>query len=158
MSEPLLEKILEVGGLESLTFILLNSIAHVIKKHSVKNLQENQKYGDLKKQLFLFENQYTGFDALFIDYYTNTRFKIDQELEADLFSLKIMNEMGLEFSIEKYKSTLKVLQDEQETKNELMRVDTSQFESVFRNKSGEFKSNINVEKIFLEFKAKVSQL
>jgi hypothetical protein len=26
-----------------------------------------QKYGDLKKQLFLFENGYLGFDALFID-------------------------------------------------------------------------------------------
>ena len=109
MSEPLLEKILEAGGLESLTFILLNSIAHVIKKHSVKNLEENQKYGDLKKQLFLFENQYTGFDALFIDYYTNTRFKIDQELDSDLFSLKIMNEMGIKFSIDKYKATLKVI-------------------------------------------------
>lgn len=33
MSEPFLEQVLEVGGLESLTFILLNNIAHVVKKH-----------------------------------------------------------------------------------------------------------------------------
>ena len=38
----------------------------------------------------MFENQYTGFDALFIDYYTNTRYKIDQELEADLFAAYLL--------------------------------------------------------------------
>ena len=72
----------------------------------------------------MFENQYTGFDALFIDYYTNTRYKIDQELEADLFALKIMNEMGLEFSVEKYKETLKIIQDEEEMKQKLLKIDT----------------------------------
>ena len=72
----------------------------------------------------MFENQYTGFDALFIDYYTNTRYKIDQELEADLFALKIMNEMGLEFSVEKYKETLKIIQDEEEIKQKLLKIDT----------------------------------
>lgn len=41
MSEPLLEEILAVGGIESLAFILLNDIAHVIKKHSRSNLKES---------------------------------------------------------------------------------------------------------------------
>lgn len=77
MSEPYLESLLQAGGVESLAFALLNEISHVIKKHSRQNLQQSHKYGDLKKQFFLFENQYTGFDALFIDYYTNTRYKID---------------------------------------------------------------------------------
>ena len=38
ISEPFLEQLLEVGGLESLTFLLLNNIAHVIKSHSRSNL------------------------------------------------------------------------------------------------------------------------
>jgi len=29
-----------------------------------------------------------------MDYYTNTRFNLDQELEADLFALKVMKENG----------------------------------------------------------------
>jgi hypothetical protein len=41
MSEPLLEEILAVGGVESLAFVLLNDIAHVIKKHSRANLKES---------------------------------------------------------------------------------------------------------------------
>ena len=43
----------------------------------------------------MFENQYIGFDALFMDYYTNSRFTLDQELEADLFALRIMQDLGI---------------------------------------------------------------
>jgi hypothetical protein len=104
----------------------------------------------LKKQFFLFENQYTGFDALFIDYYTNTRFKIDQELEADLFALKMMNELGFGFSIEKYRSTLKAIQDEQETKSSLLKPDPSKFHKTLQSKSEGFSSSLNVESLFKE--------
>jgi hypothetical protein len=72
----------------------------------------------------LFENQYTGFDALFIDYFTNTRFKIEQEIEADLFALRVMSEMGIKFNVEDYRTTLKVLQDENITKEKLLMIDT----------------------------------
>jgi hypothetical protein len=41
ISEPYLEEILRVGGVESLAFILLNDIAHVIKKHQSSNLKES---------------------------------------------------------------------------------------------------------------------
>ena len=114
MSEAFLDEILGSGGLEALAFILLNNVAHVMKKHVRENIFSSQRYGDLKKQMFLFENQYTGFDALFIDYYTNTRFKIDQELQADLFALNIMKEMGFiqNFTGDQYRKTLKVIQDE----------------------------------------------
>ena len=43
----------------------------------------------------MFENQYIGFDALFIEYYTNGRYSNEQELEADMFALRVMRECGL---------------------------------------------------------------
>ena len=39
-----------------------------------------------------------------------------------------------------------------------MKVDKKRFEEVFRGKAGEFKSSVNIENIFEEFKAKVTQL
>lgn len=76
ISEPLFQQLMSQVGMEAIVFLILNEIHHVIKSHHRENLHENKKYGDLRKQLFFFQNQYTGFDALFIDYYTNTRFKI----------------------------------------------------------------------------------
>ena len=38
---------------------------------------QTHHYGDLKSQLFFFTNQYTGYDALFIDHFTNTRYTLD---------------------------------------------------------------------------------
>jgi len=57
----------------------------------------------------LFETGYTGFDALFIDYYTNQRYKIDQELEVDMFALNMMIEIGIDFSLDDYRNTLKII-------------------------------------------------
>ena len=74
---------------------------------------ENIPYGDLKRQLFFFKTEYTGYDALFIDHFTNTRFTRDQETEADLLALRIMHELGLlnqtntNFNQDIYRSTLK---------------------------------------------------
>ena len=79
MSECLLEEVLNVGGLEGLAFLLLHELSHLSKSHLRENLISSIKFGDLKRQLFLFNNQYTGFDALFVDYFTNTRFTLDQE-------------------------------------------------------------------------------
>jgi len=87
MSECLLEDILKAGGLEGLAFVLLHELAHLIKSHLRHNLIETNKFGDLRRQLFMFNNQYTGFDALFVDYFTNTRYTLDQEGEADLIAL-----------------------------------------------------------------------
>jgi hypothetical protein len=91
----LLEEVLNIAGLEGLTFIILHELSHLIKKHIRHNLRDSHRYGDLRKQYFFFENQYIGFDALFIDYYTNTRYTLDQEFESDLLALKLMKEMGL---------------------------------------------------------------
>lgn len=66
----------------------------------------------------MFENQYIGFDALFMDYYTNARFTLDQELEADLFALRIMNEMGMPIrDVEFYRNILKITDQEQTEKD-----------------------------------------
>ena len=69
-------------------------------------------YGDLKNQLFFFTNQYTGYDALFIDYFTNTRYTLDQEEEADELTFVIAQDMGLlgATSTEGYRSILKAVQ------------------------------------------------
>ena len=77
MSDSLLEQTLKVGGLEALAFLLLHELSHIIKSHLRMNLLQLHPYGDLKRQLFLFNNQYTGFDALFIDHFTNTRYTLD---------------------------------------------------------------------------------
>ena len=78
-----------------------------------------QKYGDLKKQLFLFDNGYIGFDALFIDYYTNYRYNVDQEINADILALSIMKQIGISFNQIQYKNTLKIIQDENLVKQKL---------------------------------------
>jgi hypothetical protein len=71
MSESYLERLLELGGLEALAFALLHELGHLVKRHGVRNLTDTYPFGDLRKQYFMFENQYIGFDALFMDYYTN---------------------------------------------------------------------------------------
>ena len=114
MSDTLLEQTLKVGGLEALAFLLLHELSHIIKSHLRKNLLQLHPYGDLKRQLFLFNNQYTGFDALFIDHFTNTRYTLDQEVEADLLAIRLMQEIGLiqdsNFTEEVYKDILKAIQ------------------------------------------------
>ena len=99
--------------MEALAFVILHELAHVVKGHTRSNLGEMHRYGDLRKQLFFFENQYIGFDALMIEYYTNSRFTLDQELEADMFALRAMSECGLALmNVEHYRSILKVIENE----------------------------------------------
>ena len=90
MSESLLEQALRVGNLEALSFLLVNELSHIVKGHLKKNLMQTHNYGDLRNQLFFFTNQYTGYDALFIDHFTNTRYTLDQETEADELTFVIM--------------------------------------------------------------------
>ena len=63
----------------------------------------------------MFTNQYTGFDALFIDHFTNTRYTLDQEVEADLLALRLMHEIGFftagNFNKEVYRNILKLIQE-----------------------------------------------
>ena len=77
ISENLIEDVLRVGGIEGLAFLLLHELSHLVKFHLRLNLIQTNKFGDLKRQLFLFTNQFTGFDALFVDYFTNTRYSLD---------------------------------------------------------------------------------
>ena len=56
MSDSLLEQTLKVGGLEALAFLLLKELSHIIKSHLRTNLMLQIPYGDLKRQLFLFNN------------------------------------------------------------------------------------------------------
>jgi Zn-dependent protease with chaperone function len=76
LSESLLERLLATGGIEALGFALLHELAHVAKRHTVRQLRAHG-FGDLRRQYFLFGNQYIGFDALFMDYYTNSRYTLD---------------------------------------------------------------------------------
>lgn len=55
----------------------------------------------------MFTNEYTGFDAAWIDYFTNSRFTLDQEAEADLIALKVICECGFYLSTSQYKQILK---------------------------------------------------
>jgi hypothetical protein len=55
-----------------------------------------------------------------IEYYTNSRFTIDQELEADMFALRVMRECGLALrDVEHYRSILKVLDNEKDLKKDI---------------------------------------
>ena len=118
ISEPLIEEILSIDGcgLNSLVFLMIREIAHLKKRHTIQNILSYQKYGDLKKQLLLFETGYTGFDALFVDYYTNQRYKIDQEIAVDFVAVGVMKKLGIPFGLKEYRAALKVLQDEKEAK------------------------------------------
>ena len=42
----------------------------------------------------MFQNEYTGFDAAFEEYFTNTRYTLTQEAEADLLALRVIQECG----------------------------------------------------------------
>ena len=64
------------SGTEGLMYLIVLELMHLHYEHLRKNLHKKFKYGDLKKQLMGFKNQYTGFDALFIDYYTNSRYEL----------------------------------------------------------------------------------
>ena len=57
-------------------------------------------------------NQYTGYDALFIDHFTNTRYTLDQEQEADELTFVIMQDIGLlkQTNTEGYRAILKAVQ------------------------------------------------
>lgn len=72
-----MDELLNKTGLEGLAFALLHELAHHVKKHIRHNIRDSYRYGDIRRQLFFFNNQFTGFDALFLDYYTNTRFTLD---------------------------------------------------------------------------------
>ena len=77
ISESLLSQIIEVGGVESLAYVILHELSHLARGHLRQNLMENIPYGDLKRQLMFFKTEYTGYDALFIDHFTNTRYTRD---------------------------------------------------------------------------------
>lgn len=56
-----------------------------------------------------------------MDYYTNGRYTLDQELEADMLALRIMNECGLHLpSEDNYKRLLQILEREPSSKHELI--------------------------------------
>ena len=113
MSESLLERILKTqsGGLEALSLLIVHELGHIVKGHLGKNLSQTHHYGDLKNQLFYFSNEYTGYDALFIDHFTNTRYTLEQEVEADELAWVITQDLGLlgKTDLEGYLSILKAV-------------------------------------------------
>lgn len=136
ISEPLIEQVLTNGenGLTQLIFLIIRELAHLKKRHIMKNILSQHRYGDIKKQLFLFETGYTGFDALFIDYYTNQRMKVEQELHADIFACNVMHKsLGIPFSIDDYRAALKIIQDEPMVKQDL-KTPQIKFEKEFRER------------------------
>lgn len=114
MSESLLEQVLrtESGGIEALSYLILHELCHLVRGHLQTNLQQTFHYGDLKNQLFFFTNQYTGYDALFIDHFTNTRYTLEQEIQADELSWVIAADLGLigRTDSEGYRNILKAVQ------------------------------------------------
>ena len=112
ISESLLEAVIQEGGLSGLVFLLCHELSHLIKGHLRTNLSKSHRYGDLRRQLFLFTNQYTGFDALFIDHFTNMRYTLDQEAEADQLALRILEENAFDaLTPDQYRNILKLMQD-----------------------------------------------
>lgn len=76
MSTCLVDGALEEAGVEGLAFVIAHELSHLSKSHLRNNLHRHVKRGDLRKQYFMFSNAYTGFDAAFIDYFTNLRFTL----------------------------------------------------------------------------------
>jgi predicted Zn-dependent protease len=109
MSETLVSECFDIAGVDGLAFLIAHELAHISKSHLRRNISRFVKYGDLKKQLFMFTNQYTGFDAVFIEYFTNTRYLLDQEAEADLLAIRVMHECGFRLSLDQYRQMLKLL-------------------------------------------------
>ena len=115
ISESLLERVLKIkgdSGLECLSYLLLKELVHLIEGHLQANIQEAQKYGDLRRQLFFFQNEYTGYDALFIDHFTNTRYTLQQEERSDELTFQIAERMGLlqgKMDSEAYREVLKAV-------------------------------------------------
>ena len=62
----------------------------------------------------MFQNEYTGFDAAFEEYFTNTRYTLTQEAEADLLALRVIRECGFSLSQAQYRAILKVIQNDTE--------------------------------------------
>ena len=56
ISECLVEDVLHAGGLEGLAFLLLHELSHLVKSDLRRNLILSTKFGDLRRQLFLFSN------------------------------------------------------------------------------------------------------
>ena len=80
-------------------FIILRAYALDLNQSLLENLSERAKYGDFRRQLFFLKAKYTGYDTLFIDYLTNTRYTLDQVRKADLVALKIMTQdMNIELN------------------------------------------------------------
>jgi predicted solute-binding protein len=64
----------------------------------------------------MFQNEYTGFDAAFEEYFTNTRYTLSQEAEADLLALRVIQECGFELNTGQYRAILKMIQNDEEPK------------------------------------------
>lgn len=117
MSELLLEQMLKAGGLEALTFLIVHELSHLVKEHLPKNLMQSYAYGDLRKQLFFFTNEYTGYDALLVDHFTNTRYTLEQEQEADELAFVILRDLDLlskTTDSNMYRQILKAVQEQGE--------------------------------------------
>ena len=102
----------ESGGVEALSYLIVKELSHLVRGHLQTNLQKTFHYGDLKNQLFFFTNQYTGYDALFIDHFTNTRYTLEQEIQADELTWVIVADLGLmgRLDSEGYRRILKAVQ------------------------------------------------
>ena len=92
---------------------MAQELSHLVKMHLADNLMKTYHYGDLRKQLFFFKNEYTGYDALLVDHFTNTRYTLAQEQEADELAFVILNDMGLLLANTMvYRNVLKAIQGE----------------------------------------------
>ena len=113
MSEGLYEKVIAVAGPHGLAYLLAHELAHLSKGHARHNVNKSAKRGDLKKQLLLSHSNYTGYDAIFQEYFTNQRFTREQEEECESLALKVLLDCGFHLSHDQYRSVLKLVQGEE---------------------------------------------
>lgn len=56
MSSGYFDACLMYGGIEMLALVISKELSHLSKQHLLKNLSSMIKFGDLKAQLFMFNN------------------------------------------------------------------------------------------------------
>jgi hypothetical protein len=93
ISDTLLKSLTDV---RQLIFLILRHFELIRLGALKQNLTERTKYGDFRREFFYFKSRYTGYDVLFINYLTNTKYTLEQIRMADLNAIHTMkNDLGI---------------------------------------------------------------
>ena len=90
VSNTLLTSLTDV---RQLIFIILRHFELLRLDYLSKNLSQRTKYGDFRREYFFFKSRYTGYDILFINYLTKTRYTLNQVRQADVNAVHTMKSL-----------------------------------------------------------------